>query len=68
MGHGLKKCDAPTIQESNLQDAVVKAIQEVLGGKDVFLSVLEENIKMVLESERGSRMRRGRAGGREVRK
>ncbi len=32
-----------------MQDAVLKAVQEVLGGKDVFLSVLEENIREVLE-------------------
>lgn len=51
--HGPKKCDAPTIQESDLQDAVVKAIQKVWDGKDVFLSVLEDNIKAVLEN--GSR-------------
>ncbi len=51
--YGPKKCDAPTIQESDLQDAVVKAIQKVWDGKDVFLSVLEENIKAVLEN--GSR-------------
>lgn len=48
MEHGPKKCDAPIIQESDLQDAVVKAIQEVLGGKDVFLSVLEKNIRQML--------------------
>ena len=54
--HGPKKCDAPTIQESNLQDAVVKAIQEVLGGKDVFLPVLEKNIREVLESESGEQI------------
>ena len=51
MEHGPKKCDAPTIQESDLQDAVVKAVQKVLGGKDVFLPVLEKNIREVLESE-----------------
>lgn len=54
--HGPKKCDAPTIQESDLQDAVVKAIQEVLGGKDVFLTVLEKNIREVLESESGEQI------------
>lgn len=54
--HGPKKCDAPTIQESDLQDAVVKSIQEVLGGKDVFLTVLEKNIKEVLESESGEQI------------
>ncbi len=54
--HGSKKCDAPTIQEVDLQDAVVKAIQKVLAGKDVFLSVLEENIREVLESESGEQI------------
>ncbi len=49
--HGPKKCDAPTIQESDLQDAVVKAVQKVLGGKDAYLPVLEGNIREVLESE-----------------
>lgn len=53
MEHGLKKCDASTIQESDLQNAVVKAIQKVWGGKDVFLSVLEKNTKAVLENESG---------------
>lgn len=56
MEHGPKKCDAPTIQESDLQDAVVKAIQEVLGGKDVFLTVLEKNIREVLEGESGEQI------------
>ncbi|MFG6332428.1 MAG: recombinase zinc beta ribbon domain-containing protein [Lachnospiraceae bacterium] len=54
--HGPKKCDAPTIQESDLQDAVVKAVQKVFGGKDVFLSVLEKNIREVLESESGEQI------------
>ncbi len=56
MEHGPKKCDAPTIQESDLQDAVVKAIQEVLGEKEGFLSVLEGNIREVLESESGEQI------------
>ena len=56
MEHGPKKCDAPTIQESDLQDAVIKAIQKVLGGKDVFLPVLEKNIREVLESESGEQI------------
>lgn len=47
--HGLKKCNVPIIQESDLQGAVVRAIHKVLGGKDVFLPVLEKNIKVVLE-------------------
>lgn len=54
--HGLKKCDAPTIQESDLQDAVVNVIQEVLGEKEVYLPVLEGNIRAVLESESGEQI------------
>lgn len=53
MEHGPKKYGALTIQESDLQNAVVKAIQKVLSEKDVFMSVLEENIGAVLESESG---------------
>lgn len=49
--HGPEKCDASTIQESDLQDVVVKAVQKVLGGKDAYLPVLEGNIRAVLESE-----------------
>ncbi len=54
--HGPNKCDAPTIQKSDLQNAVVKAVQEVLGEKDVFLPVLEKNIRGVLESENGEQI------------
>ena len=54
--HGPKKCDASTIQESDLQNAVVKAVQEVMGGKDVFLTVLEKNIREVLEGESGEQI------------
>ncbi len=39
-----------------MQDAVVKAVQKVFGGKDVFLSVLEKNIREVLESESGEQI------------
>ena len=56
MEHGPKKCDASTIQESDLQDAVVKAIQEVFGRKDVFLPILEKNIREVLKSESGEQI------------
>lgn len=54
--HGPKKCDVLTIQESDLQDTVIKAVQEVLGGKDVFLPILEKNIREVLESESGEQI------------
>ena len=46
--HGPKACDAPTIQESDLQDAVARAINGVLGGREVFLPLLEENIEAVI--------------------
>ncbi|CDM67800.2 Resolvase [Clostridium bornimense] len=49
--HGPDCCDAPTVQESELQNAVVKAINMALGGKDDMLAVLEENIAMVLALE-----------------
>lgn len=39
-----------------MQDAVVKAIQEVFGRKDVFLPVLEKNIREVLEIESGEQI------------
>ena len=39
-----------------MQNVVVKEIQKVLSGKDVFLSVLEENIREVLESESGEQV------------
>lgn len=35
---------------------MVKAIQEVLGGRDAFLCVLKENIREVLESESGEQI------------
>lgn len=46
--HGPKACDAPTIQESDLQDAVAKAINEILGVREIFLPLLEENIEAVI--------------------
>lgn len=53
--NGVKKYNASTIRESDLRDAVVKAIQEVLGGNDVFLSVLDIEYYGEMESERGDR-------------
>ncbi len=49
--HGPDCCDAPTVQETELQTAVVKAMNLVLGGKDNMLATLEENIAMVLALE-----------------
>lgn len=39
--HGPKACDAPTIQESDLQEAVTRAINKMLGGREIFLPLLE---------------------------
>lgn len=41
-------CSSRTINEATLHEAVVKAINEVLGSKDTFLPVLQENIAAVL--------------------
>lgn len=52
--HDLAACDAPTIQESDLKNAVVKAIHEVLGEKDAVLPILEMNIVEVLSNDSSS--------------
>lgn len=41
-------CNAETIREDDLQKAIVQAINEVLGSKDSYLSILVENIETVL--------------------
>lgn len=52
--HDLAACDAPTIQESDPQNTVVKAIHEVLGEKDAVLPILEMNIVEVLSNDSSS--------------
>ena len=52
--HGPSACDAPTIQESDLQNAVIKAIHEVLGEKDAVLPILEMNIVEALNNDSSS--------------
>jgi len=49
--HGPKACDAPTIQESELQAAVVQAINLVLGNRDDMLTALQENVEAVIRQE-----------------
>ena len=49
--HGPERCDAPTVQETELQKAVIKAINMALGGKDDMLVTLEQNIASVLALE-----------------
>ena len=51
MEHGPEACDAPTFQETDLQNAVAKAINELLGSRDEFLPMLEENIAAVIGSD-----------------
>lgn len=46
--HGPSYCSAPTIQESELQDTVIKAINMTLSDKDRIIDVLQENITIVL--------------------
>lgn len=46
--HGPQCCDAPTVQETELQEAVIKAINQALGSKDSILETLEQNIEEVL--------------------
>lgn len=49
--HGPSECHAPTILETDLQAAVVKAINLVLGDRDRMLKVLHQNIETVLYQE-----------------
>lgn len=49
--HGPECCDAPTVGETELQEAVIKAINIALGGKDDMLVALEQNIASVLALE-----------------
>lgn len=44
-------CTSPTINEETLQNAVVKAINELLANKEPFLQVLQKNIATVLNEE-----------------
>lgn len=49
--HGPDCCNARTVKEEELQNAVVKAINQTIGDRDEMFTVLEENIKMVLALE-----------------
>ena len=51
LDNGPSNCDAPTILETDLQAAVVKALNLVLGDKDRIIQVLRENIKTVISQE-----------------
>lgn len=49
--HGPEKCDAPTIQESELQAAVIQDINQTLGDKDSVITALQENVETVILQE-----------------
>ncbi len=49
--HGPEKCNAPTIQESDLQVAVVKAINLTLGNRSAMMTGLQKNIETVILQE-----------------
>lgn len=49
--HGPDCCNARTVKEEDLQNAIVKAINQTLDGRDEIFNILEENIKMVLALE-----------------
>lgn len=47
--HGPKACDADTIQESELQEMVVKAINRVVQRSDTTMPILKKNIEIILD-------------------
>lgn len=51
---GSDACDADTIQETELQEAVIKAINSILAQKSTAIGVLQENIEEVLKQENSS--------------
>ncbi len=46
--HGPKCCDAPTVQETELQDAVMQAINTAYHSRDAVMEQLQQNIDTVL--------------------
>lgn len=54
--HGPERYEASTVGETELQEAVIKAINMALGGKDDMLVALEQNIASVLALEDESSM------------
>ena len=49
--HGPTACDAPTIQEPDLQVAVVQAINFTLGNRENMTTTLQENVEAVIWQE-----------------
>ena len=50
-GAGANYCDAPTVQEPDLQAAVVQAINLTLGNKESMMVTLQENVEAVTRQE-----------------
>ena len=51
MEHGPTACDVPTIQELDLQAAVVQAINLALGSRESMIVTLQENVEAVIRQE-----------------
>ena len=49
--HGPTACDAPTVQEPDLQAAVVQAINLALGSRESMMATLQENVEAVIRKE-----------------
>ena len=49
--HGPTACDAPTIQEQDLQAAVAQAINLTLGNRENMMVTLQENVEAVIRQE-----------------
>ena len=49
--HGPTACDAPTIQEPDLQAAVVQAINLALGNRESMMTTLQKNVEAVIRQE-----------------
>lgn len=64
--NGPSACDAATVQETELQEAVVKAINYALGDKKKMLETLQANIKSVLKEEESRSMENFDARLREL--
>ena len=48
---GPTACDAPTIQEPDLQAAVVQAINFTLGNREGMMATLRKNVEAVIRQE-----------------
>ena len=56
--NGPSACDAPTVQESELQEATLKAINQLLSCSDSMMQVLRNNIEIALADDNSGEMER----------